>query len=94
MADDAEVAAARDAYGSCVAAAVARMDDGRTDPFSLAVGIMPMCKPQYARLTNLMIYRNITERGQNEMRREMREGEVQLVTSAIVIHRSKSKPRA
>lgn len=39
------------AYADCVAAAVARMDDGRTDPVSLAYGIAPMCAVQYNRLT-------------------------------------------
>jgi hypothetical protein len=80
------------AYGDCVMAAVIRVDDGKTDPVSMAYGIAPQCGVLYQQLTEAEVSQFITDVGQANMRRVMRDKEVQVVTSAILIHRSKQRP--
>lgn len=82
---------ARDAYGDCVARAVARLDDGRTDPVSMAVGIAPACAVEYQRLSELMIRSQVTDNSQVDMRRQMRDGEIRLVTAAIIARRAAAR---
>lgn len=79
-----------DAYGDCVMATVIRMDDGKTDPVSLAYGIAPQCAVQYGQLTDAQVGQMLTENSQNAQRRLMRDQELRLITSAILIHRSKN----
>lgn len=80
--------AARNAWADCIARAVDRLDDGRTDPVSIAVGVAPQCAGQYQRFSEMMIAENITEGGQANMRRQMRDGEIKLVTSAVLTRRA------
>lgn len=80
--------AAREAWGDCVLHAVQRLDDGRTDPVSIAAGVSPKCAVEYARLSEAMISENFTERGQANMRNLMRDGEIKLITSAVLTHRA------
>lgn len=87
-ASQAEKTAARDAWGDCVRDAVQRLDDGHTDPVSLAVGIGPQCALQYGRLTDAMTSGYITAAGQANMRIEMRANEIRLITAAIIAHRA------
>jgi hypothetical protein len=79
-----------DAWGDCVMAAVIRMDDGRTDPVSLAYGIAPQCAVQYQRFTE-ELGNYITERGTAIQRQMWKEKEVQMVISAVLIYRTKGK---
>lgn len=88
---DQQIAVARQQWGDCVMDEVKRLDDGKTDPVSLAVGIAPRCKPQYLALTQVMAAPMVTQRGDYEMRQEMRQGEIQLVTAAIVSWRSRNR---
>jgi hypothetical protein len=80
-------------WGDCIMRAVARLDDGKSDPASVAFGIAPQCSVLYARLTEIMVGKNITDQGQAAMRAQMRAGEVQLITSAILTYRA-AHPRA
>lgn len=77
-------------WGDCVAAAVIRLDDGKSDPSSIAYGVAPVCAVQYQRLTDMMVSSNITDVGQAYARQDMRAGEVRLITSAVLIHRQKA----
>jgi hypothetical protein len=83
----------RDAWGDCIMAAVIRMDDGKTDPVSLAYGIAPQCGGIYQRFSEAEVGNYFTENGQRAQRQLWKEKEVQMVTSAILIHRSKDKPK-
>lgn len=86
----AEVDTSREQWGDCIAGAVARVDDGRTDPASVAYGVAPMCATQYAALTNAFVQKSaITTEGQDFYRQRMRADEIRLITSAILIRRSK-----
>jgi hypothetical protein len=83
-----------DAWGDCVMGAVIRMDDGKTDPVSLAYGIDPQCGVQYQRLSEAEVGNYFTENAQTAQRQLWREKEVQMVTSAVLIHRAKGKASA
>lgn len=78
----------RRAWGDCVAREVDRLDDGRTDPVSVAVGVAPQCAAQYQRLSDAMISENVTRAGQDNMRRQMRDGEIKMITSAVLTRRA------
>lgn len=75
------------AWGDCVANVV-RLDDGKSDPVSIAYGIAPQRGELHAQLTNIMVSHNITENGQIAMRERMKSGEVQMITSAILTFRA------
>jgi hypothetical protein len=81
-----------DAWGDCVMATVIRMDDGKTDPVSLAYGIAPQCSEQYQRFSEAEVSGYITENGQRAQRQLLRDKEVQMITSAVLIKRAKDKP--
>jgi hypothetical protein len=82
------VAAAK-VWGDCVMATVIRMDDGRTDPVSMAYGISPQCAVAYNEWTEAMMAENWTPGGKDAARERARASEIRLITSAILIHRSK-----
>jgi hypothetical protein len=87
-ASQAEKDSARSAWGDCVAVQVARLDDGKSDPISIAYGVAPQCAVLYQRLSQMMISENSTDAGQNNMRQQMKEGEIRLITSAVLAHRA------
>jgi hypothetical protein len=49
------------AWGDCIMDAVIHMDDGKTDPVSLAYGIAPQCAGIYQRLSEAELSRYVTE---------------------------------
>ena len=69
-------------------AAVTRLDDGKSDPASIAMGVAGACAGQYAMLSNTMQGEMITERGQAYMRDQMRTNELRLATSAVLTYRA------
>lgn len=77
------------AYADCIWDVVVRMDDGKTDPVSLAYGIAPQCAVEYRRVTEVLLNRMITQSGQIAAEQTMKDQELRGVTSAILIHRSK-----
>jgi hypothetical protein len=84
-----KIESARTAWGDCVKREVARVDDGKTDPFSIAYGVAPMCGKLYQELTADVVSQNVTEDGQGNMRRQMSANELRLITSAVLAHRAK-----
>ena len=87
-ANEPELAAVRSAWGDCVATAVRRLDDGKSDPLSIAVGVSPQCAVQYEALTEMMLAPYTTEEGRENIRQGMKDNEIKLITSAILIFRS------
>src|SRR5579862_1875341 len=65
-------------WGDCVMKAISQMDDGKTDPLSLAYGISPRCGVQYNDYTQIMINENWTEGGQNAARQLAKDDELKL----------------
>lgn len=81
------------AWNDCVFDAIPRMDDGKTDALTVAVGISPLCAPQYNALTQFMIGTMSTENSQAYMRGQMRDNELKLLTSAVLFYRSHTKAK-
>lgn len=87
-ANDPDTVAATNAWSNCVADAVKRLDDRKSDPVSIATGISPQCAAQYRALTDRMVGQFITEGGRENMRQKMKEDEIKEITSAVLIFRS------
>lgn len=81
------------AYADCTMAAVQRLDDGRSDPASVAMGVAGACAGQYAQLSWQMQGQAFTEGGQAAMRDQMRTNELRLATSAVLTYRASQRPR-
>jgi hypothetical protein len=75
-------------WSDCVRQAVGRLDDGKSDPVSIAYGVAPQCAAQYQALTEESVNKYITEGVRANMRQVMKENEIKLITSAILTRRS------
>lgn len=87
-ATDAEIKAADKPWSDCVLREVARLDDGKSDPLTIAYGVEPACASLYAALTQTMQKGMITENAQIYMQRNMRDNELKLITSAVLNYRA------
>lgn len=85
---DANRKAATDAYAACTMDAVRRLDDGRSDPASIAMGVSGVCAGQYGALTNVMVDEMTTENSQAFMRQKMRGDELRTATAAVLTYRA------
>jgi hypothetical protein len=73
----------------CVASGVRRLDDGKSDPMTIAAGVMPGCAPQWNALSQLEINQMTTEKAQDYMRQQMGDShEIELVTNAVLSYRA------
>ena len=91
IADENAKNAASQAYGVCTTGAVKRLDDGRSDPASVAMGVAGACAGQYAQLSIEMQRGMITDNGQAYMREQMRSNELRLATEAVLTYRAAQK---
>lgn len=91
MADEAAKQAAETAYADCSMAAVKRLDDGRSDPASVAMGIAGACSGQYQQLSLQMQGQMLTENSQAYMRDQMRANELRLATNAVLTYRASKR---
>jgi hypothetical protein len=90
-ATEAEMADARKVWGDCVLNAVMQLDDGKSDPVSIAYGVAPLCAVQYERLSHMLVSQAITDSGQAYARQSMKDDEVKMITSAVLTYRSARK---
>ena len=81
-------AAALDAWSDCVLRAVAQLDDGKTDPLSIAHGVAPRCAALYADATQSAVQGMITEKGQAHTRLLYKDNELRLITNAVLTSRA------
>ena len=83
--------AAVDDWGDCVRSAVERVDDGKTDPMSVADGISAMCAKFYDKVRQSQIkvrQSSGTQKGQDA---NLKEGELRMSVSAILDHRAQAR---
>ena len=86
--------AAVDDWGDCVRSAVERVDDGKTDPMSVADGISPMCAAFYDKVRQSQIkvrQSSGTQKGQESTSANLKEGELRMIVSAILDHRAQAR---
>lgn len=88
VADESAQKAARDAYADCTMAAVARLDDGRSDPASVAMGVAGACAAPYAALTNQVQGGYVTAAGRASARDTMQTNELRMATNAVLTYRA------
>ena len=72
--------------------AIGQLDDGKSDPTSIAYGLAPKCAALYQQFTQAMVSDNITDKGHAAARDRAQAGELQLITTAILTYR-KAHPR-
>ena len=82
---------AEDAYNDCVWRSVASLDDGKSDPASIAYKVQPMCAALYAKLTQTVVNRAKTEKAKNDARARYKDGEIKAIISVVLIHRSRKQ---
>jgi hypothetical protein len=87
----AEKEAAEDAYNDCVLRSVASLDDGKSDPVSIANGVQPTCALLYEKLTQTVVGRATTQKGKDDARAMYKAGEIKAITNAVLIHRSRKR---
>lgn len=86
---DATEAQKLSAYSSCIMAAVARLDDGKSDPESMARVVSGQCSVQYRAITGGYI----TENAEAYMRDRIRDKELYRASSAVLTYRTAHKQR-
>lgn len=91
VADESAKKAAQDAYADCTMAAVKRLDDGRSDPASIGMGVAGACAGQYAALSNQLQTGFVTERGRESVRDTMQTNEVRMATNAVLNYRASQR---
>ena len=65
-----------------------RLDDGKSNPVSIAMGVAGACAGQYSQFGNSMVGGMSTEGGQTHMRDQMRTIEPRLATSSVLTYRA------
>lgn len=80
--------AADDAWNHCIFDKIARMDDGKTDPLSVAVGVSPMCASEWYAVSEAFMTGFTTEKSRDWARNEMRTNEMKLLTAAVLFYRA------
>jgi hypothetical protein len=86
-----EKEAAEDAYNDCVLHSVASLDDGKSDPVSIANGVQPTCAVLYEKLTQTVVNRATTQKRKDDARAMYKDGEIRAITTAILIYRSRKR---
>jgi hypothetical protein len=87
----AEKEAAQDAHNDCVLGSVARLDDGKSDPVSIASEVQPTCAVLYEKLTQTVVNRAKTQKSKDDVRRMYKDGEMRAITNAIFVYRSRKR---
>ena len=87
----AEKEAAEDAYNDCVLLSVARLDDGNSDPVSVANGVQPTCAVLYEKLTQTVVNRATTQKRKDDARAMYKDGEIRAIANAVLIYRSRKR---
>lgn len=78
-------------WSDCIRAAAARLDDGKSDPTSIALGITSACAAQYNTFREHMVGKNITQNGQAAARIMARDMEIRLATTAVLYQRATTR---
>jgi hypothetical protein len=91
-ATEAEKHATLNAWVSCVRHAADQLDDGRSDPVSVAFGIEPLCAGLYGQFTEANVAAEATEAAMSDLRRRYASQELPLITTVILTGRAKEAP--
>lgn len=87
-----EVNSATAPWGDCIWKAVNRFDDGKSDPVSIAMGVEPMCENLYENAIQVAT-KGMTPQAETSVRQMWKDGEIKLITSAILTYRKSQRPK-
>jgi hypothetical protein len=82
---------AEEAYNDCVWRSVASLDDGKSDPASIAYNVQPTCAALYEKLTQTVVNRAKTEKAKDVVRARYKDGEIKAITSVVLVYRSRKQ---
>lgn len=91
-ATDAEKHATLRAWVSCIRHAADQLDDGRSDPVSIAFGIEPVCAGLYGQFTEAIVASEKTEDAMSDLRKLYATQELPLITTVVLIRRANKTP--
>ena len=80
-----------DAWGDCVRSAVEQVDDGKSDPMNVAAGISATCAAFYDKVRQSQVkvrQSSGAQKDQDSMSANVKEGELRMIVSAIIDHRT------
>jgi len=87
-ATDAELAAAQKPWLDCVVRAITRLDDGKSDPVSVAYGIEPTCADKYENFTETFLRGYTNPEAIIDIRQRLTDDELKEITSTILDYRA------
>jgi len=81
--------AAKAAYTKCLIDNIARVDDGHSDPQSIATSVQPACAVQYNALIQIVVNQCCTtEDSKNSTQQKMKSEELKVITGAVLHYRA------
>jgi hypothetical protein len=84
-----ETDAAKNAYTKCLIDNIARVDDGHSDPQTIAARIQPACAVQYDAVIQIAVYQCCTtENSKITTQQNMKSEELKLITGAVLHYRA------
>jgi hypothetical protein len=89
---DGEKHATLSAWVSCVRHAANQLDDGKSDPVSVAFGIEPVCAGLYGQFTEASVVSEDTPGAMSDLRRRYASQELPLITTIVLTGRAKEAP--
>lgn len=87
-----EITTAVEPWGDCVWKAVSRFDDEKSDPVSISMGVEPMCGNLYEQAIQVAT-RGMSPEAETAVRQQWKDGEMKLITAAVLTHRKSQKPK-
>ena len=81
-------------WGDCITKAVAKLDDGHSEPTNIAIGVAPTCEVLYQQYITESLREVYTQQAREVLRQREQAGEVQLITANVLAHRASLKPGA
>jgi hypothetical protein len=93
-ATDAETAAVNKAFTDCVWTATTQLDDGKSDPVSVAYGIEAACAVQYEQVIQTALKGVMNARSVPVVRQKWEDHELQMIVPAILVYRRSQAQRA
>lgn len=77
-----------DTWHACIVSAVNQLDDGKTDPMSVAYGVQPRCAGYYQQVVQAQVAQMLTENSQIAQRQFVQSQELKLITNQVLSHRT------
>lgn len=79
------------AWSQCIWQQVSKLDDGRSDPISVAVGVQPVCAGLYQSYSSMVLTGVWTEHAHVAVTQHLRDEEMRNIVNAVLTHRANAR---